>query len=454
VKRLLAATALLTLLMPPFQGALAQEAPREIDMDGDGLTNGEEDANSNHMLDTGETDPRNADTDGGGEADGSEIRGKRNPLDKNDDLTFDGDGDGLTNADEQELGTDPTKADSDSDGAQDSVDPFPLDDSYKVDADKDRLPDEWEKVFGLSTSGSSDTDTDLDGDGLTNIEEFQQGTSPLSNDSDRDGVTDAQELQLGTDPGESACFSYKQGAIAFGDLANHWARPSVEALQRTIVAPFAQPIVRGYPAANGDFLFLPDKAVTRFELLKMALFSTCIALLPESQFGDVSFTDVPKNGRPREEEDKLINRRIIFTAARFGIVEGYKDPEGGPSGRTFRPDAPVTRAEALKILLAASQLPLHALPEEGDARTFSDVSADDWFSSTVDQAVRLGLIEGYEDGSFRPQASITRAEAAKLTHFILIGNPLVNGYVLPQEDDAPPVPQATTGTGVTLRSEI
>ena len=416
--------------------AFAQDVP--IDSDGDGISDEAEDANGNKALDGTETDPRNADTDRGGEADGQEVKGGRNPLDRSDDMTFDQDGDGLTNGEENVKGTNPKASDSDSDGATDFNDPFPLDDTYKSDADKDRLPDEWEKTFGLAATGSPDTEVDQDGDGLSNLEEFLEGTSPLSNDSDRDGVTDGQELERGTDPGESACLSYKTDAAPFQDMTSHWARPSVETLQRTLVAPYAQPILRGYPTQQGNFEFLPNRPVTRYELLKMALFSTCISLFPEGGLGSQAFTDVPLSGRPREDEDPLRRRQIIYTAARYGIVEGYQDG-------SFKPDAPVTRAEALKILLAASQLSLHPTLESDVSLSFGDVRPDDWFAGIVNQAVRLRLIDGYEDGTFRPAASITRAEAAKLTHYILLGNPLVNGYVLPQDEEKEETPPASTG---------
>lgn len=411
-------------LMSSATPALAQDAV--IDSDGDGIADAVEDANGNRSIDSGETDPRNADTDGGGEADGSEVHAGRDPLDPKDDMTFDRDEDGLTNGEEAVLGTDPEIEDTDADGATDLNDPFPLDDTYKTDADGDKLPDEWEAVFGLSTL-TDDANMDLDGDGLTNREEFLQGTNPLNNDTDRDGVTDGQELELGSDPGESACLSYRASASAFEDMDGHWAKSSVETLQRTVASPTGQSIVKGYPTPEGNWEFLPDRPVTRFELLKMTLLSTCTSLLEETQFGDASFTDVDKAPRPREPDDKILRRRIIFTAARLGIVQGYADG-------SFRPDSPVTRSEALKMLLNASQLSLHPLLQGDEDRTFPDVPQDEWFSVPVRQAVSLQLVEGYEDGTFRPHASITRSEAAKIVHYVLVGNPLVNGYVLPREE--------------------
>ena len=431
----------LALSLSPLQGS-AQEV---TDVDGDGLADSAEDRNGNNIVEATETDPRNADTDGGGEADGSEVKAGRNPLQKADDMTFDEDGDGLDNGQEQKLGTDPKKVDSDDDGTHDPSDPFPLDNSYSRDNDKDQLPDEWEKVYELPSTGPANTDTDLDGDGLTNAEEFFHGSNPLSNDTDRDGVTDGKEVTDGTDPGESACLSYHATSVSLADIAGHWSKPSVDSLRQTYIAPFQKPIVQGYAQADGTSLFLPDRPVTRYELLKMALLSSCIALFEETQFGDIAFTDVPRRARPREAEDMTMRRRIIYTAARLGIVKGYED-------KTFRPDAPVTRAEALTMLLASSQLNLYPqLTEDAESKTFVDVSSADWFAKTVDDAVKLGLVEGYEDGTFKPHASISRAEAAKVTHFILLGNPLVNGYVLPAEEaEEEPEPETESGATATL----
>lgn len=432
MKKILAVIALVLLTPSAPLHVLAQEAA-SLDTDGDGLPDVIEDANGNKKIDAGETNPDDADTDDGGEADGSEIKAGRNPFEKTDDFTFDQDGDGLTNGEELLLGTDPKKADSDGDGVDDALDPFPLDAKYTKDTNRDQLPDEWERQHNLPTAGPSNADIDLDGDGLTNREEYTLNTNPLSNDTDRDGLTDTEEIVEGSDPGENACLSYQENATAFPDMIGHWAQISVEALQRTYVSPFNQAIVRGYPAEQGSSIFLPDRPVTRFELLKMALFSTCIKLLDGEQLGTAAFMDVPLRGRPHEAEDVLRRRQIIYTASRLGIIEGYPAPEISESARSFRPDAPVTRAEALKILLAASQLTVHTSSSDASF-SFSDVTESDWFALVVQKAVQLQLIEGYEDGTFRPSASITRAEAAKLIHFIMLSNPLVNGYVLPQPD--------------------
>ena len=87
------------------------------------------------------------------------------------------------------------------------------------------------------------------------------------------------------------------------------------------------------------------------------------------------------------------------------IISGY--PDG-----TFRPDNGINRAEFIKILVAGFRN--DALRDE--ARCFRDVSRE-WFAQYVCAAKRLGWIEGYADGTFRPEQQINRAEAMK----ILIG---------------------------------
>ncbi|WP_276356643.1 FG-GAP-like repeat-containing protein [Cohnella caldifontis] len=93
----------------------------------------------------------------------------------------------------------------------------------------------------------------------------------------------------------------------------------------------------------------------------------------------------------------------IVEAVKQGIASGY--PDG-----TFKPNRSISRAEFAVMLV-------HALkPQTGGANlTFSDKSAiGDWASEAIAQAVRAGILSGYDDGSFRPNAFITRAEMASM----------------------------------------
>ncbi len=172
-------------------------------------------------------------------------------------------------------------------------------------------------------------------------------------------------------------------------------------------------------------MFLPDRNISRFELLKLALLSSCITPDPHVDEGDFSFVDIRRQPRPRESEAAALKRRVIYMAYAQGIVEGYDDG-------TFLPDAPVNRAEALKILFGASEL--EPFDDADYSGKFTDVDDAAWYAPFLHTALSYEFLEGYEDGTFRPDQPITRAEAAKVVLFIMISNPRVNGYVVPVEE--------------------
>lgn len=445
----------------------------EQDLDGDGLFDWQEDVNGNNKVDEGETNFLDADTDGGGEADGSELKAGRNPLEKTDDITYDYDGDGLTNGQEILIGTHPQQPDTDGDGVKDGEDAFPLDQRYTTDSDRDGLPDEYEDQFSNTSASSSpsqdaaentantnnenteaggaegNTSNDLvvvdttssqsssthsqagleptadtDEDGLTNREEFELGTDPTDPDTDDDGIDDGTEVELGTEPSENACLQYGGTGTHFPDTLNHWSKEYVLHLSQTKVLPEGTRIVRGYDAPD-QTIFLPNRYVTRFELLKMALLSNCIALLTETTGVGLAFTDVSALPLSDETDDQRQRRRVIYTAVKTGIVEGYDDG-------SFRPDQQINRAEALKILLEATEFADASRMQE--ARSFSDVSDDDWFGDYVTTATQQEIVRGYEDGTFRPGQPITRAEAAKIILLLMVQHPGINGYVVPLQE--------------------
>ncbi|WP_339278894.1 asparaginase domain-containing protein [Paenibacillus sp. FSL W8-1187] len=93
----------------------------------------------------------------------------------------------------------------------------------------------------------------------------------------------------------------------------------------------------------------------------------------------------------------------VKRAASYGIAAGY--PDG-----TFGPDKPVTRAEFAVMLMNA----LNVQPAvEGEP--FADAaSIGEWAQTAVAQAKQLGIVKGYADGSFKPNALVTRAEMAAM----------------------------------------
>ena len=89
----------------------------------------------------------------------------------------------------------------------------------------------------------------------------------------------------------------------------------------------------------------------------------------------------------------------------------------------------------LALLLAVTLL-LSTLPASaaiGGTRSFSDVKSDDWFKPYVDKLSSWGIINGYEDGSFGPNRTLTRAEF--ITMVFNAGNTLTMMYI--DENDQP-----------------
>ncbi len=419
---LAAGLTLATLLLIPMSPVFALSPTQ--DTDGDNIPDVLEDANGNNTLDAGETNPYKADSDDGGESDGSEIAAKRNPLDPTDDLTADTDSDGWVNGIEILHNTDPKNPDTDGDSVNDPQDSFPLDSKYHTDSNANNLPDEWEQKTGLDLQQVTPSTTDdSDADGLSNAQEFARGTNPVTADSDRDGVDDKTEIDTGTDPKESACLFFAAESDPFADMNGHWSQSYVSALSRTQILPDSIPLIGGY-TLSGKRLFAPDQPVTRYEFLKMTVLSTCTKLWNTADDTKPVFSDVRSTSVINENADAAQKRRVIYSAVHYGVVGGYDD-------LTFRPDAPVNRAEALKILTLASQLGTFA--SSGTLLTpptFTDVTDADWFAPYVAEMAIRGIVSGYGDGTFGPEKPITRAEAAKIIHEVILQNPLINGYVL------------------------
>jgi hypothetical protein len=114
----------------------------------------------------------------------------------------DSDSDGLS--DDQEVddyGTDPANPDCDADGLQDGdeVNTYGTD-PLDGDSDDDGIPDGWEVDNDFDPLDDADVDDDPDGDGLDNLEEYQNGTDPHDPDSDDDGLSDGDEVSYGSDP--------------------------------------------------------------------------------------------------------------------------------------------------------------------------------------------------------------------------------------------------------------
>ncbi len=140
----------------------------------------------------------------------------------------------------------------------------------------------------------------------------------------------------------------------------------------------------------------PNNQITRAEV------ATIFYRLLEDEVRDEYDTTV--NDFSDVSADSWYNQ-TVSTLASMEIVKGYEDG-------TFRPNASITRAEFAAIATRFFD-ETGATYEPG---TFTDVTGDEWFAGAIMDAVNLGLIGGYEDGTVRPNNNITRAEACAIVN--------------------------------------
>ncbi|ULO06830.1 S-layer homology domain-containing protein [Paenibacillus sp. 19GGS1-52] len=164
----------------------------------------------------------------------------------------------------------------------------------------------------------------------------------------------------------------------FSDIAGHWAEASIK-------QAVADGIVKGYL----DGTFKPGNSVTRAEFAVM-LMNT---LQSEEVGADLGFTDRAKIG--------TWAKQAVAQAIGAGIIHGYEDG-------TFRPNAPITRAEMASMIASALKLTL----ETNAVTNFADdLNIPTWAKGAVAAVKKLGLIEGKGLNQFDPAGNTTRAEA-------------------------------------------
>lgn len=118
-------------------------------------------------------------------------------------------------------------------------------------------------------------------------------------------------------------------------------------------------------------------------------------LTADNEFSDVS--------------DGQWHNKAISTMAKLGIVKGR-------CADRFDPDASITRAEFAAICARFNTRPVE------NSGSFSDISGH-WAENEIERAAAFGWISGYPDGTFRPDARITRAEAMTMINRVLCRMP-------------------------------
>jgi hypothetical protein len=103
----------------------------------------------------------------------------------------------------------------------------------------------------------------------------------------------------------------------------------------------------------------------------------------------------------------------------LGIIQGYEDG-------TFKPDQNITRAEFAKIACYVVGQQAAADLAKGNTK-FTDVKSDNWASGYINVASQNGMIKGYPDKTFKPNANVSYAEAITILVRALGMGPVVEG---------------------------
>ena len=152
---------------------------------------------------------------------------------------------------------------------------------------------------------------------------------------------------------------------------------------------------KAYMFGYTDGTVRPNGYITRAEAA--ALVTRLLGLDTFASAAEPAFTDTPSSWY-----NKAIN-----AAVQRGIMKGY------PDGR-FRPNAPITRAEFTQMISTIDNKPYGVAP-------FADVVGH-WAERPIGSEYQAGRIKGYPDGTFRPNAFITRAEAVVILNKIFERN--------------------------------
>lgn len=120
-----------------------------------------------------------------------------------------------------------------------------------------------------------------------------------------------------------------------------------------------------------------------------------------------SSSQAPEDESSGEESGIFMedSQQETFASYPLLVVGGHEAYMSGEAGARFYPDRAMTRAEMAQVLynLLASYPPV-------TGGSFSDVSAGAWYATAVNTLVELDVLSGYEDGTFRPNNAVTRAE--------------------------------------------
>jgi hypothetical protein len=174
------------------------------------------------------------------------------------------------------------------------------------------------------------------------------------------------------------------------------------------------PYINGFGAD-----FRPGAFVTRAQMAAM-LARNIVDESGTASTNSVNYTDVSATHWAKSDIQK---------AQSAGIMNGM-------SATQFAPEGSITRAQMATIAYRWMQQQSNATVANGTEVSFTDVSIDQWASDAIAYVQSAGLMTGYNDGTFKPDSKLTRAEAVKVLNILFKRAPLT-GVTTPSFTDVP-----------------
>ena len=173
----------------------------------------------------------------------------------------------------------------------------------------------------------------------------------------------------------------------FTDIKGHWAETAINKLYNLDILD------------ETSTKFNPNKLITRLEVAKIA--STMYSN------GEVDFTKKLTTMPFKDIDKNSSDAPYIKYAVDNNLITGYGDK--------FYPSVPVARATSLIAIMKGFNVKI----DRSLLSSFTDVPSKLWFANYIANAKKVGIVFGYNDGTFKPAGTITRAEIAVITSRLL-----------------------------------
>lgn len=179
--------------------------------------------------------------------------------------------------------------------------------------------------------------------------------------------------------------------VNFSDITTHWANESITFLAQ-----------RGIINGVSETQFLPNNNIKRSEFVKLL---AKMDNIDESKFRTNKFSDVSENA--------WFNPYVAW-AEQTGITSGISQTQ-------FAPNENISREQMAVMIKRFSEYKNFKLEPVNEQINFKDnTNISSYALDAISSVQKAGIINGLNDQTFRPKSNATRAEAAKMLHYLII----------------------------------